>query len=123
MLICREKVGGSQRNPLLTLNKGESMKLKKDYEETFKEGFRLGVRLTRAKACLENARSANLIGDEQIKKLQMEFASDWSELARNAGRKFTPTTAHEPEQPAFDFGDIEMQEHLSRLPHKLKETG
>jgi len=25
MLICREKVGGSQRTPLLTLNKGESM--------------------------------------------------------------------------------------------------
>ena len=26
MLICREKVGGSQRIPLLTFNKGESMK-------------------------------------------------------------------------------------------------
>ena len=36
------------------------MKLKKDYEDTFKEGFRLGVRLTRAKACLENARNAKL---------------------------------------------------------------
>ena len=94
------------------------MKLKRDYEETFKEGFRLGVRLTRAKACLENARNAKLLNDESVFKLQMEFASDWRELARNAGRKFTPTTAHEPHQPAFDFGDIEMQEHLSKLPFK-----
>ena len=30
------------------------MKLKKEYEMTFKEGFRLGVRLTRAKAYIEN---------------------------------------------------------------------
>ena len=37
------------------------MKLKKDYEDTFKEGFRLGARLTRAKACLENARNLSLI--------------------------------------------------------------
>ena len=99
------------------------MKLKKDYEETFKEGFRLGVRLTRAKACLENARNAKILNDESVAKLQMEFASDWTELARNSGRKFTPMTAHEPEQSAFDFGDIEYQEHLSKLPHKLKETG
>jgi len=123
MLTGREKVGGSQRTPLLTFRKEKSMKLKRDYEETFKEGFRLGVRLTRAKACLENARNAKLLNDESVFKLQMEFASDWSELARNAGRKFTPTTAHDPEQSAFDFGDIEMQEHLSKLPHKLKETG
>ena len=53
----------------------------------------------------------------------MEFALEWSNLANNAGRKFTPSAAHEPEQSAFDFGDIEMQEHLSKLPHKLKETG
>ena len=121
-MTCREKVGGSQRIPLLTLNEGESMKLKKDYEETFKEGFRLGVRLSRAKSCMENARNGKILGDDAIFKLQMEFASDWSELARNAGRKFTPTAAHAPDQPAFDFGDIEMQEHLSKLPHKLKET-
>ena len=118
MLICREKVGGSQRTPLLTLNKGESMKLKRDYEATFKEGFRLGVRLTRAKAYIENAQSAKRLGDETMAKLFMEFAQDWSELSRNAGRKFTPTTAHDPEQSAFDFGDIEMQEHLSKLPFK-----
>ena len=118
MLTGREKVGGSQRTPLLTLNKGESMKLKRDYEATFKEGFRLGVRLTRAKAYIENAQSAKRLGDETMAKLFMEFAQDWSELSRNAGRKFTPTTAHDPEQSAFDFGDIEMQEHLSKLPFK-----
>ncbi len=94
------------------------MILKSDYEATFKEGFRLGVRLTRAKAHLENARSAKIIGDESMEKLYKDFAKDWSELSRNAGRKFTPTTAHEPEQPAFDFGDVEMQEHLSKLPFK-----
>ena len=97
------------------------MKLKKDYEMTFKEGFRLGARLTRAKACLENARNAKLLKDEQMFKLQMEFASSWTDLAKNAGRKFTPSVAHQPEQSAFDFGDIEYQEHLSKLP--FKETG
>lgn len=99
------------------------MKLKREYEMTFKEGFRLGVRLTRAKAYIENARDAKRLDDETMAKLFMEFAQDWSELARNAGRKFTPTAAHDPEQSAFDFGDIEMQEHLSKLPFKLKETG
>ena len=97
------------------------MKLKHDYEMTFKEGFRLGARLTRAKACLENARNAKMLKDEQMFKLQMEFASSWTDLARNAGRKFTPTAAHQPEQSAFDFGDIEYQEHLSKSP--FKETG
>ena len=121
MLICREKVGGSQRTPLLTLNKGESMILKKDYEAVFKEGFRLGVRLTRAKAYIENARSAKILGDETMEELYKGFAKDWSELSRNAGRKFTPTAAHDPEQSAFDFGDIEMQLHLSTSP--FKETG
>ena len=97
------------------------MKLKKEYEMTFKEGFRLGVRLARAKACLENARSAKALGDTRLEKLHREFAQDWTELARNSGRKFTPSVAHEPEQSAFDFGDIEYQEHLSKLP--FKETG
>ena len=99
------------------------MKLKRDYEATFKEGLRLGMRLTRAKGYMENARDAKRMGDDSMAELYMEFANDWSELARNAGRKFTPSAAHEPEQSAFDFGDIEMQEHLSKLPHQLKETG
>ena len=99
------------------------MKLKRDYEMTFKEGLRLGLRLTRAKAYIENARDAKRLGDDTMAELYMGFAKEWNDLARNAGRKFCPTTAHEPEQPAFDFGDVEMQEHLSKLPHQLKETG
>jgi len=99
------------------------MKLKKDYEMTFKEGLRLGIRLTRAKAYIQNARDAKRIGDTAMAELYMEFAQERNELARNAGRSITPDLSHEPEQSAFDFGDIEMQEHLSKLPHKLKETG
>ena len=99
------------------------MKLKKEYEMTFKEGLRLGMRLTRAKAYIENARDAKRMGDTTMANLYMEFAQEWNDLARNAGRKFCPSAAHEPEQSAFDFGDIEMQEHLSKLPHQLKETG
>jgi len=81
------------------------------------------MRLTRAKAYMENARDAKRIGDDTMADLYMEFAKDWNDLARNAGRRFTPTAAHESEQPAFDFGDVEMQEHLAKLPHQLKETG
>ena len=99
------------------------MKLKREYEMTFKEGLRLGIRLTQAKAYIQNARDAKRLGDDTMAELYMGFAKDWNDLAPNAGRKFTPSAAHEPEQPAFDFGDIEMQEHLSKLPHKLKETG
>jgi len=99
------------------------MKLKREYEMTFKEGLRLGIRLTRAKAYIENARDAKRLGDNTMAELYMGFAQEWNDLARNAGRKFCPTAAHEPEQPAFDFGDVEMQEHLSKLPHQLKETG
>ena len=99
------------------------MKLKKEYEMTFKEGLRLGMRLTRAKAYIENARDAKRMGDTTMANLYMEFAQEWNDLARNAGRKFCPTAAHEPEQPAFDFADVEMQEHLAKLPHQLKETG
>ena len=97
------------------------MRLKKDYEMTFKEGYRLGARLTRAKSCIESSREAKILGDEEMVKLMQEFASNWMELARNSGRKYTPTVAHETKQSAFDFGDCEVQEHLSNL--QLKETG
>jgi hypothetical protein len=40
------------------------MKLKKEYEMTFKEGLRLGIRLTQAKAYIQNARDAKRIGDD-----------------------------------------------------------
>ncbi len=99
------------------------MRLKNDYEATFKEGFRLGLRLTRAKECYAKAADAKELGDITMSDFFLDAARQWMDLARNAGRRFTPAVAHEPEQSAFDFGDIEMQEHLSRSPHKLKETG
>ena len=37
------------------------MILKNDYEATFKEGFRLGVRLTRAKECYVRAADARAL--------------------------------------------------------------
>ena len=49
------------------------MKLKKEYEMTFKEGLRLGMRLTRAKAYIENARDAKRIGDTTMAELYMEL--------------------------------------------------
>ena len=38
--------------------------LKKDYEACFKEGFRLGTRLTRSKLAYMRAKDASFIGDE-----------------------------------------------------------
>ena len=78
------------------------MRLKKEYEMTFKEGLRLGMRLTQAKAYIQNARDAKRLGDDTMAELYMGFAKDWNDLARNAGRKFTPAAAHEPEQPAIE---------------------
>jgi len=54
---------GVVKEPPYSLNEGESMKLKKEYEMTFKEGLRLGIRLTQAKAYIQNARDAKRIGD------------------------------------------------------------
>ena len=84
------------------------MILKKDYEETIKQGFRLGVRLTRAKECYSKAANAKRLGDHQMADFYISAAKDWSELAKNTGRKFTPPAAHDPVQPAFDFGDLEL---------------
>ena len=38
------------------------MILKEEFEKTFKEGFRLGVRLTRSKALLAQASDARKLG-------------------------------------------------------------
>ena len=48
------------------------MRLKRDYEMTFKEGLRLGMRLTRAKAYIENARDAKRMGDEEMAELYFD---------------------------------------------------
>ena len=42
-------------------------------------------------------------------------------LANNTGRRFTPSAAHmRPEKYAFDFGDIETQEHLCKVTTSIK---
>ena len=106
-LICRKKVGGSQRIPLLTKERKDTMILKKDYEATFKEGFRLGMRKSRATSLYAQAEDSRRLGDKQMADFYLQCAQEWTKLARNSGRKFTPSVAHEPEQPAFDFGDPE----------------
>tara|TARA_Y100000004_G_C8794570_1_gene360697 strand:- start:56 stop:343 length:288 start_codon:yes stop_codon:yes gene_type:complete len=95
------------------------MKLKKDYEDTFKEGFRLGLRLTRAKECYVRAADAKSINDVEMSEFWLDAGRKWMDLARNAGRNFTPSTAHDPEQPALDFGDRELLVHNE----PFKETG
>jgi len=94
------------------------MILRKDYEATFKEGFRLGVRLTRAKECYVRAADAKSIGDMEMTEFWLDAGKQWMDLARNAGRKFTPTAAHEPEQSTFDFGDRELLIHNEQYPRK-----
>jgi hypothetical protein len=94
------------------------MILKNDYETTFKEGFRLGVRLTRAKECYVRATDAKSIGDTEMTDFWLDAGKQWMDLARNSGRKFTPIVAHEPEQPAFDFGDRELLLHNETFKRK-----
>ena len=40
--------------------------LKKDYEACFKEGFKLGTRLTRSKLSYMKAKDAELVGDKEM---------------------------------------------------------
>ncbi len=91
--------------------------LKKDYEAVFKEGFKLGTRLARAKINLMRANDSRMINDEIMEWHYKEYAKTWMDLAKNCGRKFTPPVAHEPEQPAFDFGDIELLRNIYQSCH------
>jgi|TARA_E500000305_G_scaffold110251_2_gene117613 hypothetical protein len=84
------------------------MILKKDYEATFKEGFRLGQRITRASVLYAQAGDAKRLGDEVMAKFYLESAKQWVDMSKNCGRKFTPAVAHDPDQPMFDFGDCEQ---------------
>ena len=81
--------------------------LKKDFESTFKAGVRLGVRLTRSKILYAQATDSTQLGDTQMSEFYQGAAKEWSDLAHNAGRKFCPEGALEPEQPMLDFGDPE----------------
>ena len=83
------------------------MILKEEFEKTFKEGFRLGVRLTRSKALLAQASDARKLGDVVMATFYADCAKQWTDLAHNSGRKFCPDVAKQPEQPTFDFGDPE----------------
>jgi hypothetical protein len=83
------------------------MILKEEFEKTFKEGFRLGVRLTRSKVLLAQAGDARKLGDVVMATFYADCAKQWTDLAHNSGRKFCPEGAKDPEQPAFDFGDSE----------------
>ena len=78
--------------------------LKPDYEAVFKEGFRLGLRLTRAKINHERARECRQLGDIFMTDFYERNAKRWQELAENSGRKYTPITAHEPNQLKLDLG-------------------
>ena len=85
--------------------------LKKDYEAVFKEGFKLGTRLARAKINLMRANDARLIGDEPMSEHHKDYAETWTKLARNCGRKYCPPEAHASSQPTIDLGDPELLHH------------
>ena len=85
--------------------------LKKDYEAVFKEGFKLGNRLARAKINIYRASDSKSMGDEPMSEHYQEYAKTWMDLARNCGRRFCPPVAHSSHQPAIDLGDIELLDH------------
>jgi hypothetical protein len=89
-------------------------RLKPEYESVFKEGFRLGLRLTRAKLNYERARECRELGDIFMTDFYETNARRWQELAENSGRNFTPTTAHEPNQLKLDLGDTELLENIEK---------
>ena len=86
-------------------------KLKPDYEACFKEGYRLGTRLTRSKLAYMRAKDAELLGDKAMASHYREYGETWRDMAKNSGRKFTPTVAHAPKQMTLDLGDAEINDH------------
>ena len=85
--------------------------LKEDYEAVFKEGFKLGNRLARAKINIMRASDSKSMGDEPMAEHYKEYAETWMKLAKNCGRRFTPPTAHSSRQPTIDLGDVELLDH------------
>jgi hypothetical protein len=83
------------------------MILKKDYEACFKEGFKLGTRLARAKINIMRASDAKRLGDEPMSEHHQEYAKT---------RK--RPVAHAPNQPAIDLGDVELLDHKYGEPEK-----
>ena len=97
--------------------------LKKDYEAVFKEGFKLGNRLARAKINIMRASDSKRLGDDIMSFHYEEYAKTWSEMARNCGRKFTPPTAHSESQPSIDLGDVELLDHKYNEEPEKDEDG
>tara|TARA_R100001440_G_scaffold23748_1_gene38680 strand:+ start:47 stop:379 length:333 start_codon:yes stop_codon:yes gene_type:complete len=87
------------------------MKLKKDYEACFKEGFKLGTRLARAKINIMRASDSKRLNDEAMVEHYKQYAELWTRLARNCGRSFCPPEALSDRQSSFDFGDVELLDH------------
>ena len=85
--------------------------LKKDYEAVFKEGFKLGTRLARAKINIMRASDSKQLGDDIMSFHYDEYAKTWTAMAKNCGRRFCPPVAHETNQPAIDMGDVELLDH------------
>ena len=83
--------------------------LKKDYEACFKEGFKLGTRLTRSKLSYMRAKDAEIVGDKEMATHYREYGKTWRDMAKNSGRKFTPTTAHEPNQRTNSYRKLPRQ--------------
>lgn len=81
--------------------------LKSEFELTFKEGYRFGLRLTRSRMNYERARDCERLGDFEMAELYHENAKTWKELANNSGRQFTPFVAHDSNQLKLDLGDYE----------------
>ena len=54
--------------------------LKKDYEAVFKEGFKLGNRLARAKINIMRASDAKRLGDDVMSSHYEEYAKTWSDI-------------------------------------------
>ena len=97
--------------------------LKKDYEAVFKEGFKLGNRLARAKINIMRASDAKQLGDDIMAFHYEEYAKTWSDMARNCGRKFCPIEAHSLSQPAIDLGDVELLDHKYNEEPEKDEDG
>ena len=51
--------------------------LKKDYEACFKEGFKLGTRLTRSKLSYMRAKDAEIVGDKEMATHYREYGKTW----------------------------------------------
>ena len=81
--------------------------LKSEFELTFKEGYRFGLRLTRSRTNYERAKECERMGDFEMARFYHDNAKTWQTLANNSGRQFTPFVAHDSNQLQLYLGDYE----------------